>query len=75
MAPRIHERAAFDITDGNGPRIGFVVQLPDNLARHGNEWAAFVTNGELHPVHPVGFVGFYAKSGEAVDAVIEAKDA
>lgn len=74
VLPHITERRAFDIRNGMGPRLGFVVQLPDNFMRHRNEWAAFVMNGELHPVHPAGFVGFYPTSREACDAVLEEAD-
>lgn len=63
---RVTRRRAYDVIIGYGNRLGFVVQLPDNIARHRREWVAYECTGAREAAT---YVGAYAKPRDATDAI------
>jgi hypothetical protein len=76
MTPRANERRAFDVVTGpDGPRHGFIVELPDGTLSPRKDWVAIGLNGDETDGQP-GFrwLGRFKTPREAYAAILNSED-
>lgn len=75
-SPRAIERRAFDVHTGpDGPRHGFIVELPDGTLSPRADWVAYgEVPEERLPEGGFGFIGRFRTPREAYAAILANED-